>query len=267
MGLIEDFFGQLPPPEELLAHQKLKEAGSVMARPQLPAWRENLNRSSPLAATALDMIDNMLGIADPMSNIGGPQQTAQILPATWKAMAPEAKAMMNVFADKFPGMFGKVLASKPNLTAEVTSNIPAQAAAVLRKSSPEQHLMKVRPAYAKSPFTAGHEMQHSLNAPRVAATDPLDALTIGTLLQDLLPKGRRGSLNTVLGEATMPDPTAGWLARMIGNAPSVVNPATANRNLMRAAMDEGLAYTAENAARPGADPLLKTLAERLGVAW
>jgi len=52
-----------------------------------------------------------------------------------------------------------------------------------------------------------------------------------------------------------------------GTTPMVLNKKEVRAPLIRNAMDEGLAYTAQNAAKPKADPLLKLLAERLGVNW
>jgi hypothetical protein len=215
----------------------------------------------------MDMLDTLLSFGpSPMDAAGG--SGAQILPATWKAMAPEAKMMMNQFGNKYPSMWGKVLASEPSITAEVTKEMPAGAAGMLRKNSATSHQIKVRPDYSQNVSTIGHELQHSLNAPRVQSTGPLDALTIATLLRDLQPAGSRGSLDMLLREAFKPAPLMESLkSTFTGKLPPPVMKASAPAGLMRAAMDEGLAYTAQNAAAKGADPLLRLLAERLGVNW
>lgn len=280
---------------EHLADQELARAGSVMASPRLPEWRRNLPQSlGPTMGTgaqaALNLLDILAALGpSPQDMFGGKvaslankagllelltggdqassSQNAAIRPSTWGAMAPEAKAMMNQFGDRFPGAFERLLQSPADLTATVTKNMPKQAAGMLRKPTAAKHEMKVRPDYAKEPWTAGHEVQHSLNADRVAGTDPLDALTIGTLMRELLPSGHRGSLDALLKQSLMTDPRASLFQKVLGSGPKVVNPQTVDRNVMRGAMDEALAYTAENAARPNADPLLRTLADRLGVRW
>jgi hypothetical protein len=257
--------------EELLAHQELKQSGSVMARDQKPEWRRNLPETlGPTLGTGvqtgMDLLDALLSFGpSPTDAVGS---GAQILPATWKAMAPEAKAMMNQFGNKYPGMWGKVLASEPNVAAEVTKEMPAGAAGMLRKNSATSHQIKVRPDYAQNESTIGHELQHSLNAPRVTGTSPLDAATIATLLRDLQPAGSRGSLDMLLRQSLQPAPLMESLkSTFTGKLPPPVMKANAPAGLMRAAMDEGLAYTAQNAAAKGADPLLRLLAERLGVSW
>jgi hypothetical protein len=257
--------------KEALAHQELAKSGSVMAKGQQPQWRRNLPQSlGPTLGTGaqagLDLIEALLSFGpNPLDAAGG--SAAQILPGTWKAMAPEAKAMMNQFGDRFPSAFERLLRSPADLAATVTKDMPKQAAGMLRKPTAMKHEMKVRPDYAKEPWTAGHEVQHSLNADRVAGTEPLDALTIGTLMRELLPSGRRGSLDTLLRQSLMTDPRASLFQKVLGSGPKVVNPQNVDRNVMRGVMDEALAYTAENAARPNADPLLRTLAERLGIRW
>jgi len=268
MGLLEDLM------RENAAQQELKAAGSVMARDQKPQWRQDLPQTYGATVgtgmqTGLDLLDALLQFGPTPLDAGG--SGAQILPATWKAMAPEAKAMMSQFGNQYPGAFSKVLQSPADITAKVTKAMPKGAAGMLQKPLADKHVMSVLPDYAQGPYTVGHELQHSLNVPRVAATDPLDALTIGTLIRDLLPSGHRGSLDTLLKGQLMPDPKAPLMQQLkgmvTGNGPKVVNPQTANRNVMRGVMDEALAYTGENSARPGADPLLKILAERLGVNW
>lgn len=258
MGFWED----LAKPPEIKAHMALREQGSVMARDQEPEWRRN----NPLLGTVIQMIDSILGGVSPLDAGGG--KMAQILPSTWKAAAPEAKAMMNIFGDKFPVTFAELLAQPQKVIPSVTKELPGQAAAVLRKSGGTHKLM-VRPEYAKELATPGHEIQHSLNERRVAGTDPLDALTIGTLMRDLLPSGTRGSLNTILGQAVQKPSLMDSIGQLFGGNPAPLQVAPrASRDLMRAAMDEAFAYTAQNAATSSkASPLLKTLAQNLGLKW
>ena len=222
----------------------------------------------------------MRGLMDEAMNIN--PVMGKIQPGGWAAHSPEAKAMLNNFADAFPETFRRVLKSPQDLLSAVTDKLPPQAAAMLSKHG-DTHILRARPNYAPELATVGHEIQHHLNADRVAKTNPLDALTIGTLLREHIPTGYRGSLNTVLDKAIAPP--KGFHEKLSGPFKELMqfftgsNPAlnkleplrlapTADRNLMRAAMDEAFAYTAQNAAtNPNASPLLRELAKNLDLQW
>src|SRR5678815_5010748 len=91
----------------------------------------------------------------------------------------------------YPNMVGAMEKAPQIMEASIAKDLPSGTAGALSKPLPSAHFMEVAPNYADNLFTIGHEMQHSLNAPRVAATNPIDALTIGTLLHDILPAGNR----------------------------------------------------------------------------
>src|SRR5689334_10392949 len=183
----------------------------------------------------------------------------------WSGMTEPAKAMLQRFGRVYPNMVGAMEKAPQIMEASIARDLPSDVAGSLSKPVPSAHFMEVAPNYADNLYTIGHEMQHSLNAPRVAATNPIDALTIGTLLHDVLPAGNRGSLNTVLSKQV----TGPSLFQQLFGGPAkqqlrVTNP---NRELMRNAMDEGLAYLGQNAAEGKGGNLVKTLADRLGVNW
>ncbi|HEY7419901.1 MAG TPA: hypothetical protein VH593_32285 [Ktedonobacteraceae bacterium] len=183
----------------------------------------------------------------------------------WSGMTEPAKAMLQRFGRAYPNMVGAMEKAPQIMEASIAKDLPSGTAGALSKPLPSAHFMEVAPNYADNLYTIGHEMQHSLNAPRVAATNPIDALTIGTLLHDVLPAGNRGSLNTVLSKQV----TGPTLFQQLFGGPAkqqlrVTNP---DRNLMRNAMDEGLAYLGQNAAEGKGGDLVKKLASRLGVNW
>jgi hypothetical protein len=185
----------------------------------------------------------------------------------WTGMTDPAKAMLQRFGRVYPNMMNTMEKAPQILEASIQPNLASDVAGALSKPVPSAHFMEIAPNYADNLFTIGHEMQHSLNAPRVAATNPLDALTIGTLLHDILPAGNRGSLNTVLSkQVSSTGPTL--LQRLFGGGgPDRITVTNPNRDLMRNAMDEGLAYVAQNAAEGKGGDLVKTLADRLGLTW
>lgn len=180
----------------------------------------------------------------------------------WTGMTEPAKAMIQRFGRAYPNMLSAMEKAPQIMEAGITPDLPGNVAGRLRKPIPSAHFMDIRPDYAANLSTIGHEMQHSLNAPRVAATNPVDALTIGTLLKSVLP-GEVPSLNTVLqSQVSRPN----FLQRLFG-APDQYSMVKPNAGLMRNAMDEGLAYLGQKAAEGKGGDLVKTLADRLGVNW
>lgn len=186
----------------------------------------------------------------------------------WAGMTDPAKAMLQKFGQRYPKMIGAAEAMPAVLEASINP-LEEGVAGALSKPLPSAHFMELSPEYSSNLSTIGHELQHSLNAPRVAGTNPLDALTIGTLLQDILPPNRRGSLDTVLGKQIQEISPLRRLATSLGFAspPTSLVLQNPDRNLMRSAMDEGLAYLGQNAAEGRGGDLVKTLADRLGVNW
>lgn len=183
----------------------------------------------------------------------------------WGGMTEPAKAMIQMFGRRYPNMLAALEKAPQMVDASISRTLPSDVAGALSKPVPSAHFLEVQPSYATNMYTIGHEIQHSLNAPRVAATNPLDALTIGTLLHDVLPAGNRGSLNTVLHQQIAP-PSFWQRIGLARPSPNLVvnNP---NRNLMRNAMDEGLAYLGQNAAEGKGGDIVQQLADRLGVRW
>lgn len=209
MPLVDDII------RKYAADQALERAGSVMA-PSRVAQRAQESAQGPLMSTVLDMLK--MGGLDP-STVGGPgggtaSHLAGIMPKAWlpeakgglEVIQPEAKAALNMIADKFPEFFKRVLQSPESLLADVRTRpqLPG-ALGQLDRLNPLLNKLSIR-----EDVTAGdpnrlmevvmHELQHHLNVGRVTGTAPRDASTIGTLLHDILPKTEQGSLNKRLGE-------------------------------------------------------------------
>jgi len=253
------------------------------------------------------------GLNDPVSQMGGPGATAQISPMMWKAMQPEAKAMLNEMGSRFPSLFEKVLKSEIPLQAQVApgrfvggTGSPAYGTMSVTRPSVEmarkvgQPEMANKPMSAvmniaegeipKGPGTAVHEAQHMLSFPKVAATDPADAATIGMLLNDLL-SGPKGSLSEMIGKYkdVAPPGVANTPQHLVDN-PSITkfnlapwageatagSPVNAGQGyykpgeslqdyLSRAMMDEGRSYLAEQTLKPTGNPAMMNLANKLDV--
>ena len=127
--------------------------------------------------------------------------------------------------------------------------------------------------------TGTHELTHALQYPRVLATQPEDAATIGKMLNEVIsekdPFINRGSLtraNRMLDELV---PTTIGTSKLAPGTPTALAPTryggqagpemTMKDAFSRLSMDEGLATLAEAARFRRADPVVKLLAERLGL--
>lgn len=297
--------------------QALRRGGSVMTSSR-EAERESLRNQGPLMYTLLNMLKG--GGLDP-TTAGGPSQQAGISALHWLpevkgglgTINPEAKFMMNTVANKFPEFFKKILKSEtpllPNVkttpgyleaggpalgvqqTFRPTTRMAQMAGDPNLANQPTHALLNVILDEAKSshPDTAIHELQHYLNFPRVQATNPEDAATIGTLLSDLLPKGKgQSSLQYRMGQYAEEAPmgVAGKPSQLVSqpdltkvmleHGPNANRPFNQGEGgykpgeslldyVSRAMMDEGYAHLSERTLNPGGDKGLMDLTNKLGV--
>jgi hypothetical protein len=220
----------------------------------------------------------------------------------WKAMTPEAKAIVTNYANKYPLKFERALSEPQDLFAIAQNSGPGNHG-FYNNYGKQGSTISVGEASVKRGTTA-HEMQHYLDRNRIRETKPTDAATIGYLLEEQLlrnmPEGREpekyiGSLlnvtdqlqvrDPILGVAGKPSDLLNWmlskepkkrprnarpgfkqpdLAYMSDTATSAPI-SGANDILRRMMMDEGLAYLAQHSADKDAPSMLKLLAARLGV--
>ena len=245
-----------------------------------------------------------------MAKQGSAVAKSIITPKTWHLMEPEAKAMLNNLADKFPDLFKKIMDSPTKLMANVSESMPGLLGSLATNKTAKSFADKLnRPDLLDKPISAymdvvksqvkestvPHEVQHFLNFPKIQATDPADAGTIGMLLSDVLSGKSQGSLQQRMQEfrgtriPARPPPTptvwkgASHVSRAVNtaaNAPvegpaaqSLVNAGEGYYKtgeprsdfLQRAMMDEGLAHLAEQTIKPQGDKTLMDLALKLGV--
>lgn len=214
----------------------------------------------------------------------------------WKGMTPEAKTMVTKYANKFPVSFSKVQEVPDLLSVNIKKPEGGYGNVTRNQFNPFIREMNIGPGFEKTNVVP-HEFAHHIQNQRVAATDPLDAETIGTLLQ------------SVLHEQGKKAPSIEYAKSMIsGGTPSVdldlkhwskASPAMKDwletvdrrRNTMpghdksiqpakhpygyetktyldavqRLVMDEGLAHLADSSASKTSPSILKLLAARLGV--
>lgn len=218
----------------------------------------------------------------------------------WKAMTPEAKAIVTNYANKYPLKFERALSDPQDLF--LMRNVDPNVHGFYENYGKQGgHIAVDENAVARG--TTTHEMQHYLDRNRVRNTKPTDAATIGLLLEEQLiknlPQGKDpnkelGSLLTAVDRLYSRDPfpmAAGkpsdllnWILSgkpsqrpknaqpgieaptpYLGDVDSVRSTMPINDILRRMTMDEGLAYLAQHSAKPDAPSMLKLLAARLGV--
>ena len=236
---------------------------------------------------------------------------------TWKLMQPEARAVLNNIADTYPALFKKVMDSPTKLMASITENMPGLLGSmgitkiskeVAKKAgqpnltdTPTHGIMNLIPKAARDKVTPVHEIEHFLKFPKIQATDPADAGTIGLLLSDLLPRKEQGSLARRISEyystvvPQSPPRTAGgpnvsqnWKAMSpaqravssaytapaeLPRAQELVNAGAGYYKtgepmvdfLGRTMMDEGLAHLSEQTVKSSKNQPLMDLAMKLGV--
>lgn len=134
------------------------------------------------------------GLANPMQSAGG-ALAGIISPSNWKSMQPEMKALMNVLGDKFPAVMQKVLANPREFMLKHAGDMGMGAPlGTMDIRTPGHALLSMRKDQTKNADVLMHELQHGFSHPRVAATDPADAATIGMLGREILPQQQPGSL-------------------------------------------------------------------------
>jgi len=188
-----------------------------------------------------------------------------IAPATWRAMAPQAKAMLTKLADAFPESFARVLKHPRELMAFVGNLEPGVAGRLTRSEFPsglKSAQATVVPGAAKNLQTPAHEIfGHLLSEEKLAKTAPRSQEMFG-MLEDVLPLQTTGSLRLRTGqlrnlrELGMPE-------SVLGATPT--QRATYESDLQRVIMDEALASLAEAQTMPNVNPLVRQLAEGLGL--
>jgi hypothetical protein len=280
--------------------------GSARAQP-----REAAQAQGPLGATINDLV-NALNPINWMGGMGGASGAAIPLNA-WRgaaAMQPEAKAALNVMADRYPALMESLLASPTRMrAATLPYTAMPQAYGTMETIRPTLKMATAagQPEAAKNPIaalmnlrsdvladpkaaTAAHEAQHLINFPRVQATNPEDAGTIGLLLDELM-TGNKGTLTNRINQFADYQPISinGPISTLAESPQTIKQAADLNQRarlasgqvnmgegyylpgeprsdyVQRAMMDEALAYLSERTHSPYGNPKMMSLADSLGV--
>lgn len=195
---------------------------------------------------------------------GAPAIAGTIAPATFKAMAPQAKAMINTLANAFPESFAQVLKHPRELMAFVGKLDPGVAGRLTRTDLPgglKAAQATVVPGAAASSRTSAHEiLGHLLAEGRLDKTSPRAQEAFG-ILEDILPTSTTGSLR--LRTQQLRDMRAGNFKS--ANEEVVSRLPQYERDLQRVIMDEALASIAEAQTLPQVSPIVKQIIKRLGL--
>ena len=226
-------------------------------------------KERPPADTGNKFLDSVLDFVTPRTASEAMASSVPfagtIAPATWRAMAPQAKAMLTRLADAFPESFARVLQHPRELMAFIGGLEPGVAGSIVRSEFPiAGKTASVRVAQSEAPKlqTPTHEiLGHFLGEERLAKTAPRSQEMFG-MLEDVLPLQTTGSLRLRTGqlrnlrELGMPE-------SVLGATPT--QRATYESDLQRVIMDEALASLAEAQTMPNVNPLVRQLAEGLGL--
>ena len=249
--------------EELIAEAKLKDAGSVMAKPQQPQWRKNLPRTlGPTGGTGvqagLDLLEMVLGLANPVENVSGP--SAAIVPTGNRVL----QALLEAVRGKAPGLVKKAEGLSETVFPYLVPRemMPVEALGAYRRSSTlpkgELYVRGGRPA-GEQIDTLGHELRHFLTGfdPNFINKKPGHALETADQITKMLPPPQRAAMQ----QYHLPSPSAMPAVTEIVNKlpPGGSGPAAD-------AYNESLSYLTEAlmGGNKGGDPMLEAIAEALG---
>lgn len=310
-SLLEDLIG--------FARENIEKAGASFAesnmrdRQLIDAYRSG-RQVDPQQRQA--MAEEYINQANPMSAAGG-AMAGIIKPQTWKAYTPQAKTMMTRLFQQQPGLMDEIMADPKDLQVLVKKRgewpftDPGTGGLAQGIRQGRERVTIATDEAGKMADRAGypvpiHELKgHYLQQERIAKTDPYDAATIGYLLDDVLPKYGKQSMENRMDELAQVQAYANldagkrfqqvlpeegplglgeYLIRRYGagafpaDATGTVSRSPykytkggipTNENvesfLMRAIGDESLASLAEAQIGKESSPLLRELAKKLGV--
>lgn len=228
-----------------------------------------------------------------------PELLKAVIPfAFWRRLAPEVKASFTYALNEQPELMRRALAIPKNILPDIERGEGTLGSA--EPLSPNLHTLRIKPPPKLGRTEAGidsmprnfipealagtgtHELTHVLQYPRVMATQPEDAGTIGMLLNDVIaahdPWVNRGSLARVTRMLNDYLPTSISTNKNARSYQDILDavaplryggqfgPQMPTRDVFnRLSMDEGLATLAESARGPRASNVIKTLAENLGL--
>ena len=212
----------------------------------------------PPPKNMLEALSNIAGVI-PGGQIGS--GLGMITPTGWRNIAPEAKAMVNLFADQFPGWFQAVLKHPRELAIHGVADLPEGTAGTFQNVNPLLDRIKLAIGRGfRDPGTVPHEFTHYLTADKLKEWLPQHAEQLGTELNKILPKGGKGSLTNAL------DDLQGFSDLFSANKGFTTKSDTEFLNTIRRAIgSEGLAHLAERTIYPETSTKLMDLARKLGV--
>jgi len=219
---------------------------------------------------------------------------AAIPAAFWKRAPAELKASLTYALNEQPELMRRALAIHTKILPDLEMR-PGNLGSS-EYLTPTTHAVRMQPPPKLTSFeiiqgglpnvredvlagTGTHELTHALQYPRVIAAQPEDAATIGKMLNEIIsekdPWLNRASLTRVNRTLDALVPTTIGTDKLAPGAPTALAPTrygglagprmTTQDAFSRLVMDEGLATLAESARDPRADPMIKLLAERLGL--
>jgi hypothetical protein len=280
-------------PEELLSALLQQLQQSAQPRPDLGVDRPmtylgRMVRPGELTQSVLSRFPQAELETGGTAMQAGDLLKAAIPAAFWRRAPDDVKASLTYVMNEQPELMRRALAIKDRILPELEPKSTVFGSA--ERLTPDVYALRIKPPPSNMAFSPGtreqmlaetgtHELTHILQNPRVLATQPEDAATIGRLLNDVIaekdPWLNRGSLTRSV--RALEDFFSGVAkTQKLGTPGILLSPTTRTRYsglggpemsikeaYGRLAMDEGLATLAEAARDPRADPMIKFLARQL----
>jgi hypothetical protein len=215
-----------------------------------------------------DLISSVAGI----NPIGG-----VISPQNWKTMAPEAKALTNLVADKAPSFFEKIMSDPRELMTSIgkVSDVADRPGFKSLASYSGEGGINLNPSVLgmgqeKSMPVLAHEMQHYLNEPDMlnmlarGKVSPETQESVANKIWKVLPENGRASLDMRLGQINQMK--AGSVPSELTDMVNDLGHEDTLKLLRTTALDEGLAHLTEHTMRgtPGVNKMAGDLGVGIG---
>ena len=213
-------------------------------------------------SSLIDLLLESIAPTDPLENLTSTFSPlavpfASIAPSTFKAMTPAVKSMLTMMANAFPEKFAEVLKHPRELMTFIGDLAPGIFGELRRSKVGNLPIAQavISPKAATELQTPVHEiMGHLLAEERVARTTPRAAESF-SILSDILPASTSGTLRNRMRQLGIQ--RAGPPERIIGAVPE--------ETLQKSIMDEAMASLFEAQSLPTVDPIVKKLADALGL--
>ena len=227
-------------------------------------------KERPPVNTGSSLLDTVLEFLTPKTRseamAGAVPFAGSIAPSTFRAMTPAVKSMLTMIANAFPEKFAEVLKHPRELMSFIGDLNPGILGELRRTKVGNLPIAQsiISPKAGTGLETPVHEiLGHLLAEERIAKTTPRAAESF-SILSDVLPPSTTGSLRNRTHQLRAQRSAEAGFNRLAGTSGPLAG-AVPESILQKSIMDEAMASLAEAQSLPTVDPIVKKLAEALGL--